>query len=608
MQKMNPGLTATMAVLSSVWMCTAAQAQYPGWQMAADYEMQIQLDTATHQYNGEMTLKWTNNSPDDHTRAYFHLFFNAFQPGSMMDVRSRTISDPDPRVGDRIAALPESEWGWLDIHALTVNGKPANFVHDGTILDVQLPNVVRAGKKATFTVKWKAQVPRQIRRSGWMNKEGIEYSMTQWYPKLCEYDHNGWHTDPYIGREFHGIWSQYEVDIDVPEGYIVGGTGTQEPVTIENGRSLYHFKADDVIDFAWAADPDYQHQDTLVDGTVLHFYHQPDTAYDAAWAQLPKYTARAFRFLEDLIGPYPYPQYSVIQGGDGGMEYPMATLITGNRSLRSLVGVTVHEMAHSWFQALIATNESLYEFLDEGFTSYATSLCMDNLFADGMGGPHRYSYGGYINQALSGNEEPLITHADHYTTNRAYGIGAYSKGEVLMAQLAVVIGTEARDQGLRNYFQKWSFKHPGIIDFKRVMEETSGLELDWYFQYFVNSTHTIDYGVQSLLNQGDSIAVDLVRIGGMPMPIDVQVVFDNGDQENYHIPLVMMRGNRPLTSSEILAEDWAWVDPNYTLNIPAIGRKVTSVEIDSKRFMADVDRNNNRIELCGNCVQSFERN
>jgi len=230
------------------------------------------------------------------------------------------------------------------------------------------------------------------------------------------------------------------------------------------------------------------------------------------------------------------------------------------------------------------------------------------LFADGMGGPHRYSYGGYINQALSGNEEALITHADHYTTNRAYGIGAYSKGEVLMAQLAGIIGTEARDQGLRNYFQQWSFKHPGINDFKRVMEETSGLELDWYFQYFVNTTHTIDYGVQSLLNQGDSIAVDLVRIGGMPMPIDVQVVFDNGDQENFHIPLVMMRGNRPMISGEILAEDWAWVDPNYTLNIPAIGRKVTSVEIDSKRFMADVDRNNNRIELCGNCVQSFERN
>jgi aminopeptidase N len=289
------------------------------------------------------------------------------------------------------------------------------------------------------------------------------------------------------------------------------------------------------------------------------------------------------------------------------MEYPMATLVTGNRSLRSLVGVTVHEMAHSWFQALIATNESLYEFLDEGFTSYATSLCMDHLFADAMGAPHRYSYGGYINQAKSGNEEPLITHADHYMTNRAYGIAAYSKGEVLLAQLAGVMGAEQRDAGLKTYFAEWSFKHPGINDFKRVMEKASDLELDWYFQYFVNTTHTIDYAISGVQNDGEFISIEVARLGNMPMPIDVQVTFDDDTQANYHIPLVMMRGHRPLKSDEILGEDWAWVNPNYTLSIPAEGRKVKRVEIDPARHLADVDRDNNSAELCTTCVQSFKQ-
>lgn len=582
-------------------------AQYPGWQMAADYDMTIVVDVDAHQYEGEMTCVWTNNSPDDLDRAFFHLFFNAFQPGSMMDVRSRTIADPDPRVGDRISLLPDSEWGWQDIESVQLNGKEAAFTIDGTILDVALPSVVKKGKKATFKMKWRAQVPRQIRRSGWMNTEGIEYSMTQWYPKLCEYDHDGWHTDPYVGREFHGIWADYKVKISMPQDYVIGGTGESQGPVQEGDRAVWQFSAEDVIDFAWAADPDYLHKDTLVGATTLNFYHQADTAYDAAWAELPAYTAKAFNFLQELVGPYPYPQYSVIQGGDGGMEYPMATLITGNRSLRSLVGVTVHEMAHSWFQALIATNESLYEFLDEGFTSYATSLCMDHLFADAMGAPHRYSYGGYINQAKSGNEEPLITHADHYMTNRAYGIAAYSKGEVMLAQLAGVMGSDLRDAGLKTYFAEWSFKHPGINDFKRVMEKTSNLELDWYFQYFVNTTQTIDYAISGLENDGDTIDISLERLGKMPMPVDVQVIFEDDSQANYHIPLVVMRGHRPLDADETLAADWAWVNPNYTLSIPAEGKKVRRVEIDPDRHLADVDRDNNSAEFCTSCVQSLQR-
>ena len=588
---------------------TAGMAQYPGWQQAVDYSMEIALDTALHQYDGTMRVTLKNNSPDDLTKAYFHLFFNAFQPGSMMDVRSRNISDPDRRVGSRIFELPEDEWGWIEVASLNVNGKPVEFSHDGTLLDVTLNSAIRAGKKATFEMAWTAQVPRQIRRSGWMNKEGVEYSMTQWYPKLCEYNHDGWHTEPYIGREFHGIWGDYDVSISLPKGYDIGGTGVLQS-SREDARSegTWRFKAENVIDFAWAADTDYIHESVSEGEVTLHFYHQADEEYDANWSELPAYTAKAMAFLNELIGPYPYPQYSVIQGGDGGMEYPMATLITGKRSLQSLVGVTVHEMAHSWFQAVLATNESLYEFMDEGMTSYATDLCMRHLFAGSESDerPHRSAYASYISQALSGMEEPLITHADHYQTNRAYGVGAYSKGEVLLAQLAAVMGSDLRDEGLKAYFAEWQFKHPGINDFKRTMEKTSGLDLDWYFQYFVNSTHTIDYSIDRVAEGSETTTVDCSRLGAMPMPQNITVTYQDGSVAHYLAPLVMMRGHRPLAEGEVLLPDWPWTNPTYTLEVPT-GSGVLRVELDADRLTADTDRSNNLVDFDPEIKRLFER-
>ena len=585
-----------------------AIAQYPGWQQAAVYDINVELNAINHQYSGIMTVTLTNNSPDPLNKAFFHTFFNAFQPGSMMDVRSRTIVDPDSRVGDRIANLAEDDWGWIRVESLAVNQKQVQFVDDGTILEVILNRPILPGKKAHFQMAWKAQVPKQIRRSGWMNHEGVEFSMTQWYPKLCEYDHDGWHTDPYVGREFHGIWSDYDVTIQAPIGYEIGGTGTLSSSRDEAKLSgKWHFQAENVIDFAWAADPDFIHTRTIVDGTELQFIYQKDSAYQEAWESLPQFAEKAMIFLENLVGPYPYPQYSIVQGGDGGMEYPMCTLVTGNRSLRSLVGVTVHEMAHSWFQALIATNESLYEYLDEGMASYVTTLCMEHLFKGGITAAHRSAYSSYINHALSGNEEPLTTHADHYQTNRAYGVAAYSKGEVLLAQLGYVMGHTARDAGLQSYFKNWSYKHPGPSELKREMEHACGFDLDWYFQYFVNTTHTIDYGIQSIESNDGTAEIVLERIGAMPMPIDLTITCTDGSVQMYHIPLVMMRGQRALEPGETLLPDWPWTNPTRTLNLP-ISSSISKIEIDANRGMADIDRSNNSVVFEPEVQQQFRAN
>lgn len=599
----------------------SVHAQPERWQQRVEYEMSIDFDVKRHQFDGTQRLTYFNNSPDTLDRVFYHLYFNAFQPNSMMDVRSRNIADPDPRVGSHIFSLKEEEMGYHKIRSLKMNGEPVNYEVAGTILEVWLGRPILPGSNAVFEMEFQSQVPVQIRRSGRDNAEGIAYSMAQWYPKMCEYDYQGWHANPYIGREFYGVWGDFDVTINIARDYVVAASGyLQNPDEIGHGygeapsgrsgkKLSYHFIAPDVHDFVWAADPDYTHDTfTRKDGTVLHFFYQKNENTAEAWGRLPAIMDKAFDFINSNYGQYPYKQYSFIQGGDGGMEYPMATLITGERSLGSLVGVSVHELMHSWYQMALGTNESLYAWMDEGFTSWASDEVMNYLRKEGLipgrvlDNPHASDYRGYINFARSGFEEPLITHADHFVTNTAYGIAAYVKGAVFLAQLEYIIGKEAFRKGMLRYFDTWKFKHPNSNDFIRVMEKQSGIELDWYREYWVNTTHTIDYGIRSISEapgQAGKTVATLEKAGAMPMPVDVLVHYADGRKEMFNIPLRIMRGHKPVEPSDIpfsVLEDWPWVAPTYEFVLDASPDDILDVIIDPHGGMADVNPDNNALK------------
>ncbi len=598
-----------------LFLSTDLVAQTGRFQQAVAYEMAVDLDVTTNQYTGTQTITYTNNSPDVLDKVFIHLYYNAFQPGSMMDVRSRTIADPDSRVKDRISKLKPNEIGYLHITELKMNGKPVKYLEEETILVVYLDEPIQPNSKVVFESKFIGQVPLQIRRSGRDGEEGVRYSMSQWYPKMANYDEQGWHSNPYIGREFYGIWGDFDVKITIDKTYVIGGTGyLQNPNEIGHGYQdagvkvpapagntlTWHFKAPMVHDFMWAADPKYRHdQIQMENGITVHHLYIPGPKTTENWEKLKEFTPKAINFLSENFGQYPYKQFSVIQGGDGGMEYAMSTLITGERSLRSLVGVMVHELAHSWFHGVLATNESLYSWMDEGFTSYASNLAMNSIFS-GSKNPHAGSYAGYFKLAKSGLEEPLTTHSDHYHTNSAYGAAAYSKGATFLAQLGYVIGEEVRDQGMLNYFNTWKFRHPNSNDFIRVMEKESGMELDWYREYFVNSTKTIDYGVKSVIPQGDQTEIILERIGLMPMPIDLVITYEDGSSEMIYLPLVIMRGEKPQEEGmpeRILTEDWPWTNYTKTIRVDRKIDQIKSVEIDPSMRMADLVRENNKLEL-----------
>jgi hypothetical protein len=575
--------------------------------------MEIDVDAEAHRYDGFQRLTYTNHSPDTLFRVFYHLYFNAFQPGSMMDVRSRTIEDPDRRVGGRIAKLEEEEQGYIKVETLQQDGKRCAYETVGTVLEVELDEPIPPNSSTVLTMDYKAQVPLQIRRSGRDNREGIALSMSQWYPKMAEFDREGWHANPYVGREFYGVWGDFDVKITIDSSYTLGGTGyLQNPQECGHGyedpskplqrpsgdKITWHFEAPNVHDFMWAGDPDYTHD--IVDapnGPRMHFIYQKDSNIVDAWKKLPSYMAEAFEFMSKNFGPYGYDQYSFIQGGDGGMEYPMATLVTGERGLQSLVGVCTHEMIHSWYYGMLATNESLYAWMDEGFTTYATSLLDHKFFGRPNENPFGRSYNTYYRLKEQGKEEALDTHADHFETNRAYGIGSYSKGCIFLHQLSYVIGKKAFDKGMLRYHDQWAYKHPTPQDFKRVMEKVSRMELDWYFRYWINTTHEIDYAIESVAESKEKAVVTLSRKGGMPMPLDVMVTFSDGSKRMYYVPLRIMRNEKPAEKPEIervVKQDWPWTHPQYRLVVETGSRRtIESIEIDPSERMADVDRENN---------------
>ncbi|GAA5522551.1 M1 family metallopeptidase [Aliifodinibius salicampi] len=595
------------------------------WQQEVEYQMEIDVDAENHQFTGSQTLTYHNNSPDTLQRVFYHLYFNAFQPNSMMDVRSRTIEDPDSRVRDRIQQLPEDEIGYHHINSLQQDGSDVEYTVDGTILEVNLNEPILPGESTVFSMDFDSQVPRQIRRSGWMNKEGVEFSMSQWYPKISEYDEDGWHPNPYVAREFHGVWGSFDVKIHIDSSYVMGATGhLQNPKEIGHGytdtyerpdseKIIWHWQADKVHDFVWGADPDFTHTTKQIpDGPTLHFLYQTDPVAENAnsrqqrqllenWKQLPEYAAQAFQFVSKNYGKYPYDKYSFIQGGDGGMEYPMATLITGNRSLRSLVGVSVHELIHAWYQGVLANNESRYPWIDEGFTSYVSAKTMNQLFNNGESdNPHRGSYRSYFNIVDAGMEEALDIHADHFETNRGYGVASYSKGAIFLHQLEYIIGKKALDRTMNRFFQEWKFKHPDGRDFLRIAEEESNMILDWYYQYFIETTKTIDYGITSVIADEGQTRITLERHNLMPMPIDLMVTYKDGSQELFYIPLRIMHNVKPQGETDVsrtIVEDWPWVNPTYTLTIDNAGSDIEHIEIEPSERMADIDRSNNTINL-----------
>lgn len=614
----------TVLFATTLWLSATAVAQPDRWQQRIKYNMDVAVDVSTNRITGTQAITYTNNSPDTLRRLFMHLYWNAFKPNSMMDISSRNtenlvlgtdrngkpVTDFDTRFKKRIMEMTPEEQGSCNVTQFLYNGRPQQTTAHETLLEVTLDKPLLPKASAQFSTRFTCQIPKLSRRSGRDNPEGIRYSIGQWYPKLVEYDYEGWHTDDYISREFYGVWGDYNVAITLDKTYKLGATGVLQNAAaigwgydkegsdlkpINSAARTWKFSAKNVHDFVWVADPDYKHITRQAPGgPLLHFIYKPAAANEAQWQATADTCALMYPFIAKTFGPYPYSTYSFLQGGGGGTEYPMATLIKDGSFPTAL-----HEFCHTWYQMLLGTNENLYAWMDEGFANYAEARVFAWLHkADFFASAPEYDL--YFMLAKSRYDEPMSTPANFFTTNLAYNTNAYYKGAVFLRQLGYIVGEATLDKILLQYYWQWRFKHPNPNDFIRVAEKVSNQQLQWYKQFMLETNKTIDYGIDSLWEANGATKVRLRRIDEMPMPVDIKLTFKDGSSEWHYVPTSLQFGNKPaepFQSQRKLYPEWRWLQPTYEIETAKPLTQIVRVEIDPTQRLADIERRNNKLEL-----------
>ncbi|WP_159472775.1 M1 family metallopeptidase [Chryseobacterium sp. 18068] len=589
------------------------------YQQAAQYKMDIDVNAEQFTYKGNQTLNYSNNSPDELNVVYFHLYWNAFKPNSMMDQRvAGQGKNGDSRLQkdgiSRLASIPKNEEGAQNIHWIKQNGKELKFEIQETVMKVYLNEAIKPNSKTTFTMEWDAVIPQQIRRSGRNNREGVDMTMTQWYPKIAEYDYDGWATFDYIGREFHAPFADFDVTIKINNDYVVGAGGTllnpkevkgydaSAQIKADQNKATWKWTAKNMLDFAWAADKDYSVESFDVpQGPKVYFVYLKNDK-TKAWGEAKPYVTKYFQIMNSKFGKYAYPSYAFIQGGDGGMEYGMCTMILGEaKNIEDLMGLMAHEGSHSWYQQMLATNEPVRPWMDEGFTSYAESYVMHQLFPPKDNRPNAFvekidAYRKFLKKQI---EEPAVWLGDHHDNGTSYSYASYVKGELYLVQLGYIVGEENLSKIMTEYFKEWSMKHPSDRDFLHIAQKVSGMDLKWFHHYWINTTKTIDYGIKDVQYGAQSTTVTLVNNSQIPMPIDFSVITADNKIVNYQIPLNMTHTwkTKDAFGEFTTLKYWPWTQKEYTLTIPYNKSQLRVLGIDFSHRLADVNPEDNFVEV-----------
>jgi Peptidase family M1 domain len=572
------------------------------WQQRADYDLHGTLDTAAKTLHGEMTLRYTNNSPDTLRFVWFQVEQNAFRNGSL----NSFVFPADSRFGARNFEGGDA----IDRFNQVIAAKktPLKSRVEGTVMKVDLVSPLAPGQVATFDVAWHFMIP-----------EHALYELAQWYPRVCVYDDlRGWNTEPYLGQgEFYLEYGDYNLSVTVPAGYIVAATGALQnaaevltaaqvsrlaqasksdtPVRIvtqddlkngsarprKTGTMTWRFAAKNVRDAVWAASPEYMWDASSWQGHMAFAYYRPSAietwkdAADMSRMSIVEYSERWF--------PYPYPQITAVEGPISGMEYPMVAMENKSADKYDLYNVVTHEIGHMWFPMIVGSNERMHMWQDEGFNTFI------NYFSEARRYPEKGTYEQRVaeNRAMVENfmshnvDEPLEVQPDRINP-QLLGENAYVKTAVGLAQLRdEILGPQAFDEAFREYARRWAFKHPGPADFFKTMEDVSGKRLDWFFrEWFLENEH-FDVGVDTVAHKQsgdiDSVAVRFRNYAKGVLPIRARFTFSDGSTQDVTYP----------------AEVWSTNPFFYDRVYEFKGKKLTKVQLDPTNRIVDVDKTNN---------------
>ena len=521
---------AVVVCLSLIAPAAAFAAEVPPPDVAS-YTIDARYDPETYTLTAEETAVYANRTGTPIPDLVFHLYLNAFQS---RDTQWMQEAGPGHR-GNRFD--PDAP-GSMEIEDLRLfDGTPLTLEAvdpDETLVRAPLPDPVAPGEAVTVTMRFTARFPRVFARTGWA--EGGEFLMAgQWFPKFGVWEQGAWNAYPFhANSEFYADFGSYDVAVTVPEGWTLAATSTEplEMQTNEDSTVTYRALSDHVIDVAWAASPHFREiTETVGDVSVRVVY---DEARRAEARRALAATAAALPHYEAWYGPYGrglYPQLTVVvvpagAGGAGGMEYP--TLFTvgqmataGPRCVRMLEVETVHELAHQWFQTMVATNEAEEPWLDEGFADYSTARAMHALYAGDV-----FDCGGWSLTYRSMQRMAYLMSPDipmegtAWSFEQGYATATYSKPVVALTTLQRHVGEEAMVRFLRAYVDRYAFAHPTAEDLRTVMVEMLGeREAAWFFEGAVAGGATVNARVAALSDARAS----LVREGELCLPTVVKL-------------------------------------------------------------------------------------
>ncbi len=541
------------------------------WQQQVNYKITANLNIEEHTLKINESLIYYNRSPLPLDTLYFHLYANAYRDNNTVFARE------SKKMGSyRFLRAKASERGWIDIISITdANGDSLGFQIDETVMAIPLERPLASNDSAVLNIEAILKIPYLFSRLGY---KGEHYEMVQWYPKPCVFDEKGWHRQGYhaIG-EFYGEFGKFDVTIELPEEYIVAATGMLvDSNSIENKRKSVHYIAENVHDFAWVCDPDFEITTKEIDSILIEVYYIKK--YRKKWQNAGDYAVDAVQRYNNWFGKYPYKKLSVVQGYfGGGMEYPNLVIIGGmeDNFTRQFELVIIHEIAHQWFYGILGSNEMDEPWLDEGFTSYTEARYfvdkygIDNTFFKSPFLPKmRHNY---INRltyyiALTNQlEMPVLTKSSAFVdVPLAYQVAVYSKPALFLRYLEGYLGVSTFDRIFKEYFERYKFKHPQSQDFIELCEEISGKDLKGFFEDFLHTTKYCDWYIKKV-NKNYLI---IENKGEFLLPVEILVETDNGGQ--------VLKVDKPLD----------------TLFFPS-AKKIKKVSIDPYDYTPEANRHNN---------------
>ena len=529
------------------------------WQLWTDYKITARLDSATSTVSGRGTLTFRNNSDSAMRVIVLRLDQNIFRPGTPnaggvdlvtdgMKVTKLVVNGQTLDVTDTLGSpIPNSQRRTI----------PLSRILKGTSARIPLATPIAAHSTGTVEADWSFQVPRVEGARGFRMGRWADtlYQVAQWYPRLAVFDDlRGWDPEPYLGNaEFYNNFGHFDVSIDVPAGWIVGATGVlQNPTEVltpaardriarvigsdsvqrvvtatergpgksttagTNGRLVWRFAADTVGDFAWATSNQFVWDASRANipgrGPVpFNVMYLPGHA--EAFAPAPRVVRHALEYYSKLWMPYAFPQLTMVDGPELGMEYPMFIM--------SAVFAADHETGHEWWPMMVGVNETWYGWMDEGFNQYMNILSE----ADLDGKPYKLDSLGMSYGGISGNElEPPLMWDENYA-GPFYGFVAYGKAPLMLSSLGGVVGDSAVWRAMSDYAKAWRFKHPSPWDYAFFMNNALHQDLGWFWNYWLFTTESVDGSIQDVKTSGRRTTVTVRQNGQMPAPVILKVEF-----------------------------------------------------------------------------------